>query len=81
MTNLEENTLMIVKTISHYKGKTTKELQQIPDCWLNKYSQWGIDFWLNNGEHKGYIKSKVNKKGDLIYYATRKGIKKYNENF
>lgn len=76
MTRTEENALMLAKTISTFKGKTSAWLKENID-WLKMYSVFGIDHWLHYAEKKGYVRSE-DKDGELIYFSTTKGLREYN---
>ena len=74
MTHLEENTLMLVTTLEYYPGHTSEEIKEFAD-WLNNISIFGVETWLTNGIRKDYIRDKIDKKGNIIYFCTTKGKK------
>lgn len=79
MTELEENTLMLVASLIYFKGLTIEELKEKAD-WLKNISIFGIETWLTNGIRKGYIYDKSKGK-KIVYYATNKGKKEYEKKF
>lgn len=78
MTQFEENILMLTKSFSHFKGKTVSWMNKNVD-WLKMYSEYGIDLWASQAERKGYLRCDENKSGELIYFATAKGVREYNK--
>ena len=80
MTQLEESTLMLVTTLEYYPGKTSEEIKSIAD-WLKNVSIFGVETWLSNGVKKGYIRDKVNKNGEIIYFCTARGKKERDKQF
>ncbi len=77
---IQENVLMMCKTLEHFSGKTSNELSVEVD-WLKNISLYGIEFYLIEGEKKGYIYSKINKDNKIIYFVRKKGLKAYLKYF
>lgn len=80
MTQLEENTLMLVNTLEYYPGHTSEEIKEFAD-WLKNISIFGVETWLSNGIRKDYIRDKVNKDGKIIYFCTARGKKERDKQF
>lgn len=76
---MHEYALMITATVSGFPGKTSKELQSMPDCWLNSMAVFSVDRILTEAENKRYVSCRSDKNNDLRYWATQKGKKEYRK--
>lgn len=76
LTHIENQVLMMCKTLEHFSGKTSDELSVEVD-WLKNVSIYGVEFYLIEGEKKGYIKSDVDRNNNIVYFVTKEGLEAY----
>lgn len=76
---MHEYAVMITGTLIGFPGRSSEELQRLPDCWLNRMAVFSVDRILTEAEKRGYVRCRADSKGVLRYWATAPGVKSYGK--